>query len=847
MSTTIRFLQASTRLLFSTIVILILLVAGVFFYLSAQLPPVETLRDVQLQTPSRIYSADGLLMGEFGEQRRIPIEFYQVPPLFIQAILAAEDDRFFNHHGVDIKGLLRAALQLVTTGKIQTGGSTITMQVAKNYFLTREKTFARKFNEIILALQIERELPKQAILELYLNKIFLGNRAYGIEAAAHVYYGASIEELSLAQWAMIAGLPKAPSANNPLVNPDRALIRRNWILGRMLDLGYIDKHSFDKAINSPITARYHGASLELSAPYVAEMARQALFDRYGKTAYTDGYQVHTTIHSSLQIAAQQAVRDGLLAYDARHGYREPTRQYHSKPYHTESSHDNRESWLSQLAQTPTFGGLIPAVVSDMDDQTITAWLADGSAIIIDWQQNRSAMRPYLTVNQRGRTPSTPQEILAVGDLIRVAMGQEGEWLITQLPAAQAALVSLRADNGAILSLVGGFDYQHSQFNRATQAERQPGSSFKPFIYTAALANGYTAATVINDAPLVFNDPGAETIWRPGNNSGQFFGPTRLREALYKSRNLVSVRVLRGVGIAKTIDYLQNFGFTADRLPNNLSLALGSTTMTPLEAVTAYAIFANGGYRIEPYLIDRIEAIDGTIVYQAQVPIVCPECVAPLNSVTPLHAASPHTTTLPHANDQTLSVTHPPPDELSLTDEAMATQTLTDEATATQPLYAEPVIDARLAYITDSFLKDVVKKGTGRRARSLGRSDVAGKTGTTNGPVDLWFSGYAGGIVTSVWLGFDDNRLLGRNEYGSSAALPIWIQYMEVALKNRPETIRQQPEGIISVKIDPATGLLAAPGQLNTTFEIFRAEHIPQQSASQSSSTRENHVPVEEIF
>ncbi len=798
----------------------VLILASAYLYLSPKLPPVDALRDVQLQTPLRIYSADNQLIGEFGEKRRTPISFEQAPPLFVNAILAAEDDRFYSHHGVDLKGLLRAASQLLATGSIQTGGSTITMQVAKNYFLTHERTFSRKFNEILLALEIEQELSKNEILELYLNKIFLGNRAYGFEAAAQVYYGRSLPDLSLAELAMLAGLPKAPSTYNPIINPDRAKIRRDWILGRMKTLGYIDQTNYQEAMNSPITAEYHGSTLSQSAPYIAEMARKEMLSRYGNKAYTAGFRVYTTIDSHLQAAAQQALINGLLAYDQRHGYRGPEQNVLA-----ENENDHQALWLSVLKKSARPGGLMPAIVSHVHQQAFTALLPDGNEITVEWENGIKNKRPYITTDSLGPFPKQASDVVAIGDLVRLQQKTDSTWQLSQLPAAQAALVSLDASNGAILSLVGGFDFNQSKFNRITQATRQPGSNFKPFVYTAALANGFTPASIINDAPIVFEDASLESTWRPTNDSGKFYGPTRLRYALFKSRNLVSIRLLRSLGISKAIQYAGNFGFDSNQLPSDLSLALGSHSLTPMQIVSGYSALANGGYRVEPFLITRIEDVNGETTYQATPATVCQLC---------------------ELNPQQL--TDAPPEELATIEDIL-------EQADTEPELIMPaakrVIEPRVAYIIDSMMRDVVKKGTGRKARSLGRDDLAGKTGTTNGPTDAWFSGYGGGVVTTTWLGFDKNSLLGRREFGSSAALPIWIDYMKVALQDREEVVLKQPEGIVTVKIDPTTGLLAQPGQKNAIFEIFREELAPQEEAdieaSSGDTSRQDDVTEEDIF
>lgn len=801
-----------------------MVLSAAFLYLSPDLPSVDVLRDIRLQTPLRVYSADGALIGEFGEKRRTPVAFDQVPPLFFNAILAAEDHDFYRHHGVDFSGLLRAASQLVTSGRIQTGGSTITMQVARNYFLSHARTFSRKFNEILLALQIERELSKEQILELYVNKIFLGNRAYGIEAAAEVYYGKHIGELNPAQLAMIAGLPKAPSAYNPLANPARAIERRNWILGRMLNLGYIDQATYQEAVNSPVTARYHGTVVDLEAGYAAEMVRQEMLRRYGSAAYTEGYVAYTTLKSGLQHAAQKAVIDGLLAYDQRHGYRGPERKL------AIDDTPERSEWLAQLREIPGYGGLVPAVVSTVAGKSFTALLYDGTEVSIEWEQGLSDARRYINVNARGSKPEKASDVVAVGDVVRLQDQGEGIWQLRQMPAAQAALVSLDAQNGAILSLVGGFDFQYSKFNRITQAQRQPGSAFKPFLYTAALANGFTPASIVNDAPVVFSDNQLESMWRPTNSGGKFYGPTRLRRGLYLSRNLVSIRLLQSLGIETTSNYIQRFGFDRERLPKDLSLALGSHAVTPLTLAGAYGTLANGGYRVEPYLLARIEDLSGNVLFEANPATVCRDCPEQETS-SDSKADSDNGTAPPISLEEAENATmadilnhrsnHPPEqDEQPHQDGEAALQ---HEAPR-----APRVVDPQVAFIIDSMLRDVIQRGTGRRARELKRSDLAGKTGTTNGPTDAWFSGYGGGIVATAWVGFDQYEQLGRREYGGTAALPIWVDYMRVALSGREEQRQRQPEGVVTVRIDPTTGLRARPGQPDAIFEYFREENVPAQ-------------------
>ncbi|HAW62337.1 MAG TPA: penicillin-binding protein 1A [Pseudomonas sp.] len=767
---------------FAVFCALLLSISGAFLYLNPNLPSVESLRSIQLQIPLRVYSADEKLIAEFGEMRRSPIRFEEIPEDFIHALLAAEDDNFANHYGVDITGLMRAATQLLKSGQIQTGGSTITMQVAKNYFLTSERSFSRKINEILLALQIERELSKNEILELYVNKIYLGNRAYGIEAASQVYYGKSISELSVAQLAMIAGLPKAPSAFNPLVNPARSKERRDWILGRMHKLGSLDETSYRQALAEPETARYHGAAPELDAAYIAEMARAEMVGRYGSAAYTDGFRVHTTVSSERQIAANIALDSGLIEYDQRHGYRGPEARLGDLP---------RESWMQELRKYRSLSGLHPAVVTQVENSGILVLTRDGNEHPVAWDSMKWA-RPFLGTNSMGPRPQRPADVVKIGDVVRIRW-QDDSALFSQVPQAQAALVSLDPQDGSIEALAGGFSFGQSNYNRAIQAKRQPGSSFKPFIYSAALDAGYTAASLVNDSPIVFVEEGMDRIWRPKNDNNTFLGPIRMREALYKSRNLVSIRLLQTLGVGHTIDYISRFGFDPQDLPRNLSLALGTATLTPMEIATGWTTFANGGYKIEPYLIQRIEDREGKLLFEANPARV------------PQH----------ESQDHAVEVSAAPEHELSA-----------DEQTDGQPRFAERVLDERTAYIMTSMLQDVIKRGTGRRALAMGRDDIAGKTGTTNDSIDSWFSGYNADIVTTVWAGFDQPQSLGRNEYGGTVALPIWMTYMSAVLKDMPEHPPAEPDGLLKLRVDPVSGRAAAPGTPDAYFEVFKSEDSP---------------------
>ncbi|SDI39555.1 penicillin-binding protein 1A [Pseudomonas panipatensis] len=766
----------------------LLSLSGAYLYLSPSLPSVDALRNVQLQIPLRVYSSDNKLIAEFGEMRRAPIRFADIPPDFIHALLSAEDDNFANHYGVDVKSLMRAAAQLLSTGHIQTGGSTITMQVAKNYFLTNERSFSRKITEILLALQIERELTKDEILELYVNKIYLGNRAYGIEAAAQVYYGKSIKELSLAQMAMIAGLPKAPSRYNPLANAARSMERRNWILERMNKLGFIDQARFQAAVNEPVGASYHVPSPELVAPYIAEMARAELVGRYGGNAYTEGYRVYTTVRSDLQEAANNALREGLQEYDQRHGYRGPETRLPGKTL---------DAWRQAIAQQRPLGGLEPAIVTQVTKSGIMVMGRDGKEETISWDNMKWA-RPYLSSNSMGPAPRQPSDVVQAGDVIRVQRRDDGALRLSQVPAAQSALVSLNPQDGAIMALTGGFSFEQSSYNRAVQAKRQPGSSFKPFIYSCALDNGYTAASLVNDAPIVFVDEYLDKVWRPKNDTNTFLGPIPLREALYKSRNMVSIRVLQGLGVERARNYISRFGFDVQELPPNLSMALGTATLTPLEIAGAWSTFANGGYKISPYVVQRIESREGQVLYQANPPRVPVEDAAPVASKDAAQAT-------PAAQEDN--------------DPAHAKTTI-------EPTPAERIIDARTAYIMTSMLQDVIKRGTGRRAMALKRDDLAGKTGTTNDSKDTWFSGFNADYMTTVWVGFDQPESLGRMEFGGNVALPIWMRYMGTALKDKPSHMLPEPPGLVSLRIDPVTGRAAAPGTPGAYFELFKSEDTP---------------------
>jgi len=816
----------------------VIVTSGFYLYLRPGLPPVSQLLDIKLQTPLRVYSKDMRLIAEFGEKRRAPITIEQIPTIQLQAFMAAEDSRFYEHFGVDIKGLARAAIELVSTGEIQSGGSTITMQVAKNYFLSRDRTFIRKFNEILLALQIERELDKHRILELYLNKIYLGNRAYGIAAAAQVYYDKPVDELSLAQMAMLAGLPKAPSAFNPLANPDRAMIRRNWILGRMKELGYITPDAYELAVSAPLTASYNSTEAEVDADYVAEMARSEMVRRYGEDAYTDGYTVTLTVDGEKQQAATEALRDGLEAYDRRHGFRGPIGQITPETL--------ADSDLSELILNyPRVASLTPAIVTNVDDEAGAVRVhARGPGPTIMPFETRTWAKRYKTEDLTGPEPEKPSDVVAPGDVVYVRANSPAEAApekdqveradtdktaepaglptvsLSQIPRAEGALISLDAQTGAIRALSGGYSFGQSKYNRATQARRQPGSTFKPFLYLSALASGMTPATIYNDAPIVFDDSELETAWRPQNSSGQFYGPTRLREALYRSRNLVSIRLLRDLGIQNTIDYLKQLQIPVQNMPDNLSLALGSGLLTPMELARGMAVIANGGYDVEPYLIESIRDVGGEIVYQAPKTVLCDE------------------------NCDSITEQSEPADEAG-NEAGNEAETPKSEDAPQQVRVMRRLADERSVFILHSMMRDVIRLGTGRRALALGRDDIAGKTGTTNEQKDTWFAGFNHELATTTWVGFDQPAPLGRREFGASTALPIWLDYMEVALKGEPPSFMPRPNGIVNIRINPETGQRARPGEKGV-FEVFREEDAPPPLPSEEENDRNGSAEEDDL-
>ncbi|MGV8960955.1 MAG: penicillin-binding protein 1A [Stenotrophomonas sp.] len=750
--------------------------AALYYSISSKLPDVQALRDVELQEPMYVYASDGKLMAVFGETRRYPIQMKDVPEQLKQAFLATEDAQFYQHGGVDYKGLGRAVwLTIKTRNKRVPGGSTITQQVARQFFLSSEVSYTRKLAEILLARKIESELSKDEIFELYLNKSFFGNRAYGIGAAAEYYYGKKLDQLSLDEMASLAGIPKFPSSGNPISNPERARERRDYyVLERMAELGFITRAQADAAKAVPMHAAPHEPPLEVYAPYVAELIRQEMIARYGGDVLNKGYHVTTTINADLQAAANSAIRDGLLLYDHRHGW-------HGVEQHLDVTADaDAASLASHLASIAPQSGLLPAIVS--------ATHADGSATVV--LANKSSL--VLPVAASRWTNKTPAKLLARGDVIRVRAGdKDGEWMIDQIPRGQGALVSLDADSGALRALVGGFSFAGNKFNRATQARRQPGSSFKPFLYAAAFDKGFNPASIVLDAPVVFRDRRGKT-WQPQNDGGGFRGPMRLREALVQSRNLVSVRLLDSIGVEFARKYISQFGFQEAELPPNLSMSLGTASLTPLSVARGYAVFANGGSRVDTWIIDQISDRDGAVIFKENPAMACRGCggqgglSAPVSQVVDGFNFGAATT----AASEKPAATTP--------DAATVAAANPDARTAPR------AIDERTAYQMVSMMRDVVQRGTGTAAKVLGREDIGGKTGSTNDHRDAWFSGFGGPLATTVWVGRDDFRSLGYREYGGKAALPIWIEYMRVALKDAPIARNDPPSGMVEATLNGVT-------------------------------------------
>ena len=770
------------RLFLLLVLLLFMAVSSLNIYIESKLPDERKIRDIELQIPLKVYTADLKLIGEFGEKRRTALEFKNIPTLYVSAVLAAEDDAFFEHSGVSYSGLIRSVYRLLSSGRIQGGGSTITMQVAGNYLTSRDVSLFRKIKDIFLAYRLEKVYRKEEIFEFYVNRIFFGNRAYGIAAASEVYYGKPLHQLNLAQWAMIAALPKAPSSINPLVNPKRALTRRNWILKRMLDLGFIHIEQFNLAVDAPLTATYHGLVSEVEAPYVSETIRRFMIQQYGLGAYREGYQVYTSIDSRMQKAANLSIAEGLEEYDRRHGFRKPENlndlfpkgfsemsfqeqvnyiaielEIDSEGNSDEPSLERVSNFLEEFTET---NNRFPGVVL-MADKELKVLVKNGDIVSIPWSERMDWARPYINEDRRGAKPKSYKDLLLFGDLVWIEKEQvTGELFLTQIPDLQGSLVSIDPNNGSIKALVGGYDFYLSKFNRAEQSSPLLGSNFKPFLYASAFSEGFTASSLINDAPIIFEDEALEERWRPRNASGKFYGPTRLREGLLQSRNLVSVRLLRELGVKKAISYAQKFGFDKSRLPADLSLSLGTASLSPLMNAAGYSVFANGGKAIEPFFINKIIDRNGDLIFQRE---------------------------------------------------------LRD---------FEQVIDPRIAFLVTDILQEAAKRGTARKVSELKRRDFAGKTGTTNEAESTWFTGYNNSLVTTVWAGFDQPRSLGNREFGSSVALPIWLSFTEKILDQIPINNSLPPEGLSIIKIDKSTGKRANKETKNSIFEYYLEEYTP---------------------
>lgn len=808
-------------------IVLGLSAVGITYWLiSPRLPDAAEIRDIRLQVPLRVLSGDGKLVALFGETRRTPVEMADIPAHVRNAFIAIEDSRFYEHPGIDMVGIGRAVWLLATTDRARVpGGSTITQQVARNFFLSAEYSFTRKISEIFLALRLEKELTKDEILELYLNKIFFGYRSYGVVAAADFYYGKALAELTQAEAAMLAAIPKFPSSGNPLHNPERALSRRNYVLRRMREVGFIDDATWRSATAEPDHAHPHEPPVEVEAPYLAEMVRAEAIERLGADALVNGYVAYTTIDSRLQDAANFAVRKGLMVYDRRHGFR-------GAEAHVDLAVDSTpDKWDAALAAFRPVAGLQPGLVTEVTKEGALVYLQDGQSVPLDFAAVEWA-RPYQSESSRGPAPRSVGDVVEPGDVVRLVRNEEGAWVLAQVPAAQAALVALDPDSGAIRALVGGFSFSLSKFNRATMSNRNPGSSFKPFVYSAAFERGFNPATLVNDAPISLPDPSRpDGFWRPSNDDDEFLGPMRLREAMVRSRNLVSVRVLDAIGVRFARDHMQRFGFPAEALPQNLSLALGTSSLPPLAMARGFSVFSNGGYLVDTHFVARIESDRGETVVDAKPARACASC--------PGRGEHDQLQAVGTAEDLSALLGNAPAPEKT------RTTTLAD---GVEVVLAPRAIDARNAYLVTSLLRDVIKRGTGRTAMELGRNDLAGKTGTTNEHRDAWFSGYNHALVATSWMGFDDFTSLGKGEFAAQTALPIWIDFMRIALEGVPEAEDVVPPGITVARIDPGSGMLLGTEGGGGIAEVFKSEDIGRlMSASVSESERGREQQTYEIF
>jgi len=796
-------------------------VIGAYYYVQPSLPEAETIRDIPLQVPMRIFSRDGYLISEIGSRRRIPVTFEEIPQHVVMAFVAAEDRRFFEHPGIDYRGIMRAFVRLASTGNASGGGgSTITQQLARDYFLNLDQTVARKLTEAFLAYKIEQEFTKEQIMALFLNKMFFGQRAYGVAAAAQVFFNKDLADINAAEAATLAGVLPAPSVYNPVSGPENAKVRRGYVLRRMHALDFIDEETFKASMDFPLESKLHGAAIELNAPFVAEMVRTDMLRRYGEDIYTGGYQVVTSLDSRMQQAANYSLRNGLLEFTRRRGYRGPYAKVELSDAVFSRAYEEWPVEVFEALRRYAPGGLSLALVREVtENNTARVVFGDYSEVVIPWS-GISWAKPFIDRETTGPAPETAAEVLAVGDIIYVMPTANKSWALAQVPEAQSAVVAIDPYDGAIAALTGGFDYTTSKFNRARQAYRQPGSAFKPFIYSAALEHGNTPATVILDAPVVISSSELEAIWRPINYSGRFYGPTRMREALVRSMNLVSVRLLLfETGIGNAVRHLEKFGFSDATLIRNGSLALGGGNASPLDMAQGYAMLANGGHAVKPYVIDSIFGPDGEPLYRAEPAIVCDECV-------------------PGERGPSFSVEGLPAEDEPVDNEALLEQmadvvmSYRPDATDAPELFeginlAPQAISPQNAFLIQDMMRDVVRRGTGIRARrELGRSDLSGKTGTSNDRRDAWFGGFNADIAAIVWVGYDDDQPLGPREEGSRTALPIWIEFARIALKGAPEHQMDMPEGIVSVRIDRETGCPARVGQGNVMFEVFREGQVP---------------------
>ena len=775
-----------------------------YYYLKPTLPDVAVLRDVRLQVPLRVYSRDGRLLAQIGEQRRVPVTWEEIPPVVVQAVLAAEDDRYFEHPGVDWQGMLRALLVAATTMELSQGGSTLTQQLVRTTLITNERQLRRKLREIFLALSLENELTKREIITLFVNTQFLGQRSYGFAAAAETYFGKQLTAVNASEAALLAGILQAPSRLNPAASLERATERRTYVLRRMRELGYLDDEAWRTAMEQPVSRELHGPRVQIDAPYVGEMVRLALFEKYGERIYSDGFQVVTTIDGRLQRAADVALRSAVLEYDRRHGWR-------GRAGRIALEGESDDALARALEEYPVVGGLLPAAV-------VKVVGSDATVVARSGRRYRLPMDGMRWARKGEEPPKSPREVLAVGDVVYVLPSSAGDALLAQLPDVQGAIVALDPHDGAVIALSGGFDYQASKFNRVIQARRQPGSSFKPFIYSAALEAGFTPASVVLDAPVVYEAPAPEDgigarpgsaegeeqqeeDWRPVDDSRRFHGPTRLRDALVRSRNLVTIRIMRQIGVGYTRDYAQRFGLPKEHIPADLTAALGTAQLTPLEMANGFAVFANGGSLVEPYLIEQIFAADGSVLQQAEPRIVCTQCGGGSGFANPPIVAGSSGAVRAAEVGGSL----PPPAE---------------------DARAPRVISEANAWIITDLLRDVVRRGTGQRARALGRGDIAGKTGTTNDARDAWFSGYTPDLVATAWVGFDQERPLGADEQGARTALPMWIYFMREALAGVPERRLPMPDGVVTARVAMDTGEFADGGVPASDFEYFLADHLP---------------------